>query len=426
MKAMLLGTLMLVALCVHVRAQQIGTDTLPITMEAAENRFLQNNLQLLATKYNVEAQRAMIIQAKLWSNPNLNYQQSIYNDQTKKWFPTGTNDGQFSVGITQLINIAGQRNKRIKIEKINTEIAEYGFYDLLRTLKYQLHTDFFSLAYDIRSLKVYNQQISSLQQMTEAYREQLAKGNVAEKEVIRLQALLLSLQTEQKDLNNEVIHLMSDFRVLMADTTGTYFMPQVVDGQSDTLDATHFTLPQLTALAQSNRYDLKAGEAGIRRDNENIRLQKSLGVPDLTVGVDYERNSSFPNNYYGLGLNMDLPFVNHNQGNIKAAKYLAQGTEKSYELTKLNVDEDVLTAFEQAIEADRLYKNTDKTFAASYEKLMAGIEALYAKHNIGLVEFIDYYQSYKDNMVQWNKLQADRLNAFEQLDFVTGTDNFKH
>ena len=414
----------LVGLC--AKAQPPHTDTINITLTDAENRFLKNNLQLLSNKYHVEAARAMILQAKLWANPNLSYQQSIYNDQTKKWFPTSVADGQFNVGISQLINIAGQRNKRIKLEKINTEITEYNFFDLMRTLKYQLHSDYFTLAYDIRSLKVYDLQISSLKQMTDAYSEQLKKGNVAEKEVIRLKALLLTLLTERKELSTEIITAMSDLRTLMADTTGSYFVPQIDAMNTDTLSIEKFTLAQLTEAAQANRYDLKAGEAGVRHDAQDIKLQRSLGVPDLTAGVDYERNSSFPNNYYGLQLNMDLPVVNRNQGNIKAAKFNLKAAELDYQKTRLDVDEDVITAYAKALEADRLYKSQDKNFSGQYEKLMGGIKEMYQKHNLSLVEFIDYYQAYKENIVQWNKIQADRMNAIEQLNFATGTNNFNY
>ena len=51
--------------CTNVAAQ----DTLSITIQDAEKIFLQNNLSLLAAKYNIDANRALIRQAKLWDNP---------------------------------------------------------------------------------------------------------------------------------------------------------------------------------------------------------------------------------------------------------------------------------------------------------------------------------------------------------------------
>src|SRR5271163_111964 len=103
-------TAMLVAglFCQTAYAQAYKGDTVRITLQDAEARFLKSNLQLIANKYGVEATRALILQAKLFDNPVFDYGQSIYNDQDHKWFPTGANDGTYSFNIEQLIHIAGQ------------------------------------------------------------------------------------------------------------------------------------------------------------------------------------------------------------------------------------------------------------------------------------------------------------------------------
>jgi len=47
------------------------TDTLKISFQQGESTFLQNNLSLIAQRYHIEATRALVLQAKLWDNPNL-------------------------------------------------------------------------------------------------------------------------------------------------------------------------------------------------------------------------------------------------------------------------------------------------------------------------------------------------------------------
>src|SRR5258708_19671931 len=54
-----------------VCGQNFKKDTLRLTLPQAEKAFLDSNLLLLAQKYNIDAQKALIIQAKLWPNPNL-------------------------------------------------------------------------------------------------------------------------------------------------------------------------------------------------------------------------------------------------------------------------------------------------------------------------------------------------------------------
>ncbi len=57
--------LVIATLCVNLASGQVHTDTLSIKLDSAERMFLRNNYSLLAQKYNIDAQKALMIQAKL-------------------------------------------------------------------------------------------------------------------------------------------------------------------------------------------------------------------------------------------------------------------------------------------------------------------------------------------------------------------------
>ena len=48
------------------------------------------------------------------------------------------------VEIEQVIRLAGQRNKQIRLEKINREIAGYQFEEVMRTLRQELGGSFYT------------------------------------------------------------------------------------------------------------------------------------------------------------------------------------------------------------------------------------------------------------------------------------------
>ena len=120
------------ALTTSAQTGQFQKDTTRLSIDSAEHLFLQNNLLLLAQKYNIDAQKAQIIQAKLYPNPNLNINRGFYNPTAKKIFAGGA-DGETAAGVSQLIILAGKRNKQVRIAETNAKLAEYQFYDLLRT-----------------------------------------------------------------------------------------------------------------------------------------------------------------------------------------------------------------------------------------------------------------------------------------------------
>ena len=134
-------------LTIEAKAQsdfRIKPDTVSLKLDSLENGFLQKNLLLLAQRYNIEAQKALVAQAKLFPNPMLSFGTVMYQTATKQYFPVG-NDGEISGGISQVILLAGKHNKQVKMAMTNASISEYQFYELIRTMKLTLQSDFFNI-----------------------------------------------------------------------------------------------------------------------------------------------------------------------------------------------------------------------------------------------------------------------------------------
>src|SRR5580700_2308484 len=76
LKALSIGAFLFILSSATSRAQTPPTrDTIHLDLFHAEKIFLDSNFQLLAQRYNIDVQRALILQAKLWPNPNLSVAQ---------------------------------------------------------------------------------------------------------------------------------------------------------------------------------------------------------------------------------------------------------------------------------------------------------------------------------------------------------------
>ncbi|HEV7621701.1 MAG TPA: TolC family protein, partial [Flavisolibacter sp.] len=255
-------------------------DTIHITLPRAEELFLKNNLALLAQKFNISAQQAFVIQSKLYPNPNINIVQGAYNTQTKRWFQTGK-EGEEAVQLQQLILLAGKLNKQVKIAETNALLAEYTFFDLLRTLKYTMRNDFFSIYYLQQSASVYDEEIRSLERINIAFEQQRDKGYIARSEVVRIKAQLYSLRSELNDLHNQINDRESEIRLLVQLPSSAYLVPQpdtfLVMNQNPQL----YPLQSLLDSAYANRSDLMIARANHTLSQQNLAYQKALAVPDL-------------------------------------------------------------------------------------------------------------------------------------------------
>jgi cobalt-zinc-cadmium efflux system outer membrane protein len=399
-------------------------DTLHLTLDSAEARFLRQNFQLLAQKYNVDATKAQIIQAKLYANPNLAVSTALYNPSAKKFFPAPfSNDGEFQASLTQLIYLAGKRNKQIKIAEANAKLSEYEFYDVLRTLKYTLRTDFFNIYFLEQSIKVYNEEITSLQQVVNAFNEQQGKGYISEKEVVRVKAQLYSLQSEYNDMINQLNDVQSEMRLIIQEKK-VYITPQLDSNSVTGVDPLKYALSTLVDSAYIGRTDLMIAKANTDISKLNYNYQKSLAVPDLSTNLSFDQQGSYVNNFSSIGVAIDLPFFNRNQGNIKTAKSMIDYSLAAQKSTEATVEENVYRALQKAVDADKMYKNIDPKFANDFDRLMHEVLNNYQKRNITLLDFLDFYDSYKQNILQLNALKFNKVSALEDINFYTGTNFF--
>ena len=404
---------------------QDNIDSVKINLQEAEKKFLQNNLQLLAAKYNISAARASIIQAELWNNPNISIGQNIYNKFTGKYFDI-TKTGNTDVQIQQLFLLAGKRNDQVKIAEINSNISEESFYDLLRTLKTELRTDLYDLYFLQESLNFYNATIPSVKKTVDASEKIYENHSILLSEVLRLKSLLFTLESEKLSITTQISGIENDLNILLTDSTGInyYYIPRINVKSFDNTDIKSISLNDVIQTAIENRPDVKIAGLNLKSEEANLALQKALAIPDVTIGGEYSRHGSYIPDYYAVTLSIDLPVFNRNQGNISVSENNIDADKALLNQAVNSVKKDVVTAYDKAFETDKLYRNFDNKFTGEYEKLTAGMISNYESRNITIIEFTDFYDSYKTSVLQAIQLQDSRIDSIENLNFVTGKDLF--
>ncbi|MND44559.1 Cobalt-zinc-cadmium resistance protein CzcC precursor [compost metagenome] len=403
------------------------TDTLKISHQKAEELFLAHNLQLIAQRYNVEQAKAEVITAKLFDNPQFTYENVFYNPDTKKYFQTSSADGQgqYQAQLSQLFKLAGKRNKSIQLATTGLKVAEYEFADLVRTLRYTLRTNYHTIYYKQQSAAIYETELNSLKQLLGVYKVQLQKGNVAEKELLRIQSLLYTLQAEQAQVLNELEDVQTELRQLLGVGVTTVIVPDDQDEKFATdIVVTKITYASLLDSALVNRPDLNVAKTNIDYANINLKLQKAMGVPDLTISASYDLQGSYIKNYNGVGVSLSLPFFNRNQGVIKQAHSRIAQRKAETEVLDNQIKNELSASYQRALRLAALHKSVDPTFKENFKGLIEQVNLNFQKRNIGMLEFLDFYDSYKVNTLQLNSLTEDLLNTLEELNYLTATPFF--
>ncbi|TZF83614.1 TolC family protein [Pedobacter sp. BS3] len=399
-------------------------DTVTLTISEAEKRFLANNLDLIISRYDIDRAKAGIITARLFDNPELSFENALYNPETKKFFQSSYPDGQYSAQLSQLITLAGKRNKNIQLAKTDARMAEARFYDLLRTLRYTLRTDFYKLYYQQQTADVYVRQIESLKEILAAFRQQYSKGNIALKDLLRIQSMLYSLQSEY----NEALAALEDTQAELRQLVG--IAPPACIQASCQPDFDH--IPSLTGIsyqalvdsAMLHRPDMQLVKLNLQYARANLNLQKASAVPDITLSLTTDLQGSYIKHYTGIGISLPLPLFNRNQGAIKQARIDADAGSIQEQKQQQLIENEVSGSYLNAVRMQQAYEGIDKNFNDDYNRLIAEVGRSYQKRTISLLEFLDFYDSYKENAIQFNTTRLNYLTSLENINYVTGNSSF--
>lgn len=392
------------------------TDTLKISLKEAEKSFLERNLSLIAQKYNVNASQALVQQARLWDNPMLSTDQNLY-DNTHRFFNHDNGNGEVYAVVSQVFKTAGKRGMAVQLAKDAARIQQAQFDDLMRMLRYNLQLDFAQLSSLNEQAKIYRHEIAAGTMLVEKIEHAYKTDRTKYKDYIRLKALLFALENDRVDNGRQINSLETELKVLLKTKSSAFILPLV---KTDAQVQVKLNISELIRIARAGRADYLATQYVFENAQHNLRYQKALAVPDVTIGVDYDKTNSYAPNYFGLQVGFALPVFNRNQGNIKSAYYDVQSKQSTLMENELRLENAVVATAQQYQLSAELLAGKHDVFNEEYDKLFERLLNDYQSGKIGLVDFVDFFDAYKDTKLKLLQQQYNLQKAIADLNFTVG------
>jgi cobalt-zinc-cadmium efflux system outer membrane protein len=388
-------------------------DTISIDIHTAEAILLKENLQILASHYDLDIAEAQIVQAKAWNNPYFNWNQDMYSVELNEYF---NYRNQFLVQIDQVFSIAGKHTQTVRLAKVNAEMNRLMIQDVIRSLRMEMNEQYHTLANLQQRQIIFQQVLQHFDEVIRAAEIQLQAGTLASNELVRLRAERISLQTEALNNTNEIFRTMGTLRILLNLRPEIYI--RVREHSPSMLT---YPLDTLLALSAENRPDYLLSLKNIRYQETNLRLQRARAFPDLTFGYQpKDKGSNYVRPYSGLELGFEMPLFNRNNGNIQAAKVEILKAETMKDHAYNSLLNEVTTAYHEMRETQRQLQNFTNDFLLQMEDMNTKARESYTKRNISLLEYIDLQRIYTQNKLQLIDLTQQYLLSVDQLNFATG------
>lgn len=409
-------------------------QTLKLSRTESEAIFIKENLLLIAEKLEIDQAEAKVIQAKLWPNPTLTI------DQFNLWATKSQTGGQvvipalgsvlgqnqqIGLEIEQLIITAGKRKKLIALEKVSVEKSKEYFEDLVRNLKVEFRNKLTELQYLQLVKSIYQNQLTSLQQVATGYKNQVEQGNFPKGEYIRIKALELEISKENVNISNEINEVQKDLKLLMrlAPTISIEITPEGYQKEINQIN--DFILTNLIEKARENRSDFKIAKLEESYQNKLLQYEKALKTPNITLSGAYDRGGNAMWDFIGFGISIDLPVFNRNQGNIAAAKTGIEQAKAKFENINLTVENEIDLAQKNLKSAVEFYHQIEPNYEATLDELLTNYTKYFRSRKISLLEYIDFLETYLGNKKIILEAIKNINKKSEELNYTVGSDIIK-
>ncbi|MEK6507540.1 TolC family protein [Myroides sp. C4067] len=407
-------------------AQDNSVKALTLSKEEAEALFLEQNLELIAKNLEISQAEAQLLQAKLWPNPTfevseINFWKTTDIEEQPKLIGNWGEAQQYAFRVEQLIQTGGKRRKTIDLQKLTIEEKQQEFESIIRELKLELRGNLSNLQILQEQQKIYEKQIESTKSLISAYKNQLDQGNISQAQYIRLKAAELQFKKELVNINKELEEAIKDFKnfINIGNSTLVVITDKLVAPEKE---VSELELENWIITAQEQRPDALKSKTLEKQSEKRLEIEKAQRVPDITLGVDYDRGGNIMRDFVGFGISFDLPIFDRNKGGIKEAKIDIELAKLDTQ-SKLNeIANDIVEAFRNYYHAEQLYKDIDSEYESQLDQLLDAYHKNFQKKNVSLIEYLDFVEAYIENKTILLETRKDLNDHFEKLQYAVGKD----
>lgn len=363
-----------------------------LTVDEAVAYALEHNGELLASRKEIDAASALVKQAAFRANPKV--------DASVSKTIIGADNNITLNGMLPL-ELGGRRPARIRVAERELEMRRQDVSNRERLLAADVRAKFGEALAAILKLGLDEDLIATSQRGYNLVVARVTEGGTAPLEQNMVLVELNRLRSTRETAEGKAQIEMLELRNLIGMSPDE---PLRLRGDFNDVIAPLPPLTNSTELALSERPDLKLARAAESFAEARIEQARAEGRLDASLTAGYQRmDSSYPLNgindagqlspirstfhYFTVGVSLDLPVRNKNQGGIEAAVAEAEGAKRRREFLELTVRREVASAY-------ALYNSTARAAeifrVGVKDQANANLDVVRQTYELGSKTLIDY------------------------------------
>jgi len=352
-----------------------------LSLTEARAQARAHNAELRAAMQDVEIARGRLEKARLLSqfNPEIGAE-GAHRERNEPGETGSTTD--FSVWVSQEVEVAGQRRPRVREGEQNLARAESHLGDRRRLLDADVQRTFFRTIAGRRRVELLRTVEELGRRVRDAAAARVQAGESAPLEANLAAARYALARKETLTADAERAAALATLRRLL---DLEFDAPIEATGELRPT-VTEMSLPSAVERALIARPDLVAAMREAERAESQRDLVRRLAIPNPTIEVFHREEELGPDRITGAGLRIPLPIFDRRQGEITAAT--ARAGQARFEIAALRrtVEQEVVEAYRRHDAARRALAVYDENVLARAAESLDFVEQSYRAGKINLFE----------------------------------------
>lgn len=383
-----------------------------LTLNEALLKVLKLNPDLEALRYEVKSKDGEIYQQSRLANPEFEFELENFAGTGEL---SGFGRSEYSVLLSQEIPTGKKRSLSIGIAKVSKTITELILKKKGADLLLEAKKMFYELYFLQEKIALKRRQVSQIENFRQQILKRVKAGKTSPLELSRIKIYLLRKKTDLRSTISE----FNSTGVYLASLWGeeSFFYKSVFAGYSGW---EKFIISNEMNIISELNPDLVLLKKVIRQHEVELRLEKAIRIPDISISGGIKRHSESGLTAFTAGLSIPVPVFDNNKGGVSTAGYLVDKAVTELRSEELRIQSELTAKFRALItelENTRIYK--DEIIPES-ENTLKIISEAYAMGRSDYLEVIDVYDSVYEINEEYIQSIRDRRIEMAEIERLNG------
>jgi cobalt-zinc-cadmium efflux system outer membrane protein len=298
-----------------------------ISLAQALQRALAANPRLSAAERDIGIAGGLKIQAGALPNPDLSFE---LDNALGSGLYKGLRSAETNLQLSQLVELGGKREARVAAGEAGIGTAAWQRRATRLEVLSETAIAFITVVSAQRRIEIFDEQISSLDQLIPLLQKRVQEGASSPAETLRAQVAADLFRVDRERAKTQLAMARRDLAILMGDSNPRF--GEAVARLSSIGQPPPFQ-SVLTAIEANPQ--LMRWTAVTAQRNADLILARLKPIPDVHLSAGWRHFQDTNDNAVRLGVSIPLPVFDQNTGNIIAAQETLAKTDAERAINKL-------------------------------------------------------------------------------------------